>query len=142
MCDSDYASAAIDQSNTGFIVASTTVAHEVGHNFGMRHDGSGNACPNSGFLMAPFASTEADVTFSSCSASKFNDFTLRQGDYAGPGFAGVSCLSASAPARNWEDDGVCGDGLVSGTEDCDTAGVADSCCNAVSMMCCSRIDQY
>jgi len=130
MCNSAYASSAIDQTNTGFVLTATTVAHEMGHNFGMLHDDeSTNGC-SSGYIMSPTASADIDVTWSSCSADDFNAFTSRSSPYDSPGYAGITCLSASAPSNTWE-DGVCGDGLLSDTEDCDTGGVSDACCDAV-----------
>ena len=42
------------------------VAHELGHNFGASHDGDGNSCDDSGFIMAPSVSPSASG-FSSCS---------------------------------------------------------------------------
>ncbi|MDM3871310.1 M12 family metallo-peptidase [Porticoccus sp. W117] len=42
------------------------VAHEVGHNFGANHDGDGNSCSDSGFIMAASVSSSASE-FSSCS---------------------------------------------------------------------------
>ena len=48
MCSGDYWSAGIDETNGGFTLSSTTLAHEMGHNFGMEHDGDGNACSSSG----------------------------------------------------------------------------------------------
>ena len=47
------------------------VAHELGHNFGASHDGDsdeGNACSDSGFIMAPSVSSSVSQ-FSSCSVS-------------------------------------------------------------------------
>lgn len=50
------------------------VAHEMGHNFGMRHDSSGNACPSSGLIMEAVGGGDASTQFSSCSASYIASF--------------------------------------------------------------------
>ncbi|XP_050670666.1 A disintegrin and metalloproteinase with thrombospondin motifs adt-2-like isoform X2 [Leptidea sinapis] len=44
------------------------LAHEIGHNLGMHHDGSGNACSRDGFIMSPSRGTNGEATWSSCSA--------------------------------------------------------------------------
>ena len=33
------------------------MAHEIGHNLGMKHDSSGNSCPRDGFVMSPSRGT-------------------------------------------------------------------------------------
>ena len=64
--------------NTGFITYSgssglrlpqLTFAHEVGHSLGASHDGDGNSCPPSGFLMASMSSgpETGEMNFSNCS---------------------------------------------------------------------------
>lgn len=42
------------------------IAHEIGHNFAADHDGSGNACPSNGFVMAATLGSLPSA-FSSCS---------------------------------------------------------------------------
>jgi hypothetical protein len=54
------------------------LAHEIGHNLGMRHDGSaglGSICPASGFVMAPSLSG-LTPTFSQCSHAYYQDEVL------------------------------------------------------------------
>ncbi|KAJ8880452.1 hypothetical protein PR048_016922 [Dryococelus australis] len=44
------------------------LAHEMGHNLGMHHDGSQNTCPKDGFIMSPSRGTSGETQWSSCSA--------------------------------------------------------------------------
>ncbi|KAJ2947773.1 hypothetical protein O0L34_g9553 [Tuta absoluta] len=44
------------------------LAHEIGHNLGMHHDGSGNSCARDGFIMSPSRGTNGEATWSMCSA--------------------------------------------------------------------------
>ncbi|CAH2050237.1 unnamed protein product, partial [Iphiclides podalirius] len=44
------------------------LAHEIGHNLGMHHDGTGNSCARDGFIMSPSRGTHGEATWSRCSA--------------------------------------------------------------------------
>lgn len=99
-----------------------TTAHEIGHTLGMEHDGEGNACPSSGFLMAAVATNNglASPAFSSCSLEYYTQFL--------EGFAPrcIEDLPATAAFDN------CGDGVVTGAETCD-CGAED--CSAIDPCC-------
>ncbi|XP_031825468.2 ADAMTS metallopeptidase stall [Nomia melanderi] len=42
-------------------------AHEIGHNLGMHHDSTGNACPKDGYIMSPSRGTHGETAWSECS---------------------------------------------------------------------------
>ncbi|KAG7203022.1 hypothetical protein KM043_010147 [Ampulex compressa] len=42
-------------------------AHEIGHNLGMHHDSTGNACPKDGYIMSPSRGTQGETIWSECS---------------------------------------------------------------------------
>ena len=86
------------------------------------------------YIMAATASKNTDVTFSTCSAASFNAFAASQPPYDSVWYEGINCLSSIAPSNTWA-DGVCGDGVLSGDEECDTFGVQDNCCDAVRVQC-------
>ncbi|XP_014672220.1 PREDICTED: A disintegrin and metalloproteinase with thrombospondin motifs 6-like [Priapulus caudatus] len=47
-----------------------SIAHEIGHNFGMVHDGTGNTCPRKGYLMSA-ESVVVGIEWSHCSRKDF-----------------------------------------------------------------------
>ncbi|XP_053617820.1 A disintegrin and metalloproteinase with thrombospondin motifs adt-2-like [Plodia interpunctella] len=49
------------------------LAHEIGHNLGMHHDGTGNSCARDGFIMSPSRGTSGEATWSTCSAQVVAD---------------------------------------------------------------------
>ncbi|WP_251357793.1 M12 family metallo-peptidase [Kangiella sp. TOML190] len=57
--------------NPNLASTSLIAAHEIGHNFGAEHDGDGNSCASSGFIMAATSNGTA-TEFSSCSKDDMN----------------------------------------------------------------------
>ncbi|XP_013194658.2 A disintegrin and metalloproteinase with thrombospondin motifs adt-2 [Amyelois transitella] len=49
------------------------LAHEIGHNLGMHHDGTGNSCARDGYIMSPSRGTSGEATWSPCSAQVVAD---------------------------------------------------------------------
>ncbi|MCI4381201.1 hypothetical protein PGIGA_G00248690 [Pangasianodon gigas] len=60
--------------DTGFDLG-ITIAHEIGHSFGINHDGVGNTCSSGGFIMASDGGyNSVDLTWSQCSRNQLLNF--------------------------------------------------------------------
>eukprot|EP01083_Nonionella_stella_P084365 233518_1 len=100
------------------------VAHELGHNFGMRHDDDTNGCPSTGFIMASSGNPNLlpPTQFSSCSRLVMNS-------YLDSVFS--TCLNdqPSAVVGN----SICGNGIREAGEQCDCGSndcsELDDCCD-------------
>ena len=95
----------------------TTVAHEMGHNFGMEHDTEACECPDDKCIMAPASSTMKPSFWSSCSL-----------EYLALAFEhGMDYCLRNKPVALF-DGPVCGNGFVEPGEACD-CGLEDHCDN-------------
>lgn len=74
LCNNPYGSG-IDQATFSAAASGAFLAHEMGHNYDADHDGNGNACPSSGFIMASLINVDSPAdAFSTCSLDYFADY--------------------------------------------------------------------
>ena len=100
---------------TGLVA--TTMAHELGHNFGMEHDTENCECPDERCIMSPASSTMKPSFWSSCSL-----------EYLALAFEhGMDYCLRNKP-RTLFDTPVCGNGFVEPGEECD-CGLKEHCDN-------------
>lgn len=115
----------MDHSNIIAIVA-TTIAHEMGHNFGMEHDTPECKCPDDRCIMSASSSSIAPTHWSACSIDQLNLAFHHGMDH---------CLK-NKPAKLF-DSPVCGNGFVEAGEQCD-CGLPqycnNTCCNPYTCM--------
>lgn len=78
----------IDQITASPALGAVILAHEMGHNYGADHDGTGNACASSGFIMAPSVSSSYS-TFSQCARDAFTAYQVAKQPACLAGAVGV-----------------------------------------------------
>nr|WDU65915.1 putative metalloprotease Tcis_Metallo_1 [Tityus cisandinus] len=123
ICTYEYSGGVnMDHSHVVGLVA-TTVAHELGHNFGMEHDSDECICPDEKCIMASASSATSPHHWSSCSREYIRTAFSKGMDY---------CLK-NIPSTIVGP--ICGNGFLEEGEDCD-CGLPEfcnnPCCNATS----------
>ncbi|XP_017119057.1 disintegrin and metalloproteinase domain-containing protein 12 [Drosophila elegans] len=126
ICTYEYSGGVSMQHSPNTAMVATTMAHEMGHNFGMEHDSPDCHCPDEKCVMAASSTSFIPVNWSSCSIDQLTIAFSRGMNY---------CLR-NKPERLFESP-TCGNGFVEPGEQCDCGlpeHCENACCNAQTCM--------
>ncbi|XP_072006311.1 zinc metalloproteinase-disintegrin-like VLAIP-A [Engystomops pustulosus] len=125
LCSNTHSAGIVQDHSPEYIPVGATLAHELGHNLGMRHDDH-CGCEASSCIMAAYLSHDTPRTFSSCSHWEYQNFVY----YRMP-----QCLKDLPWNEEMRSSSVCGNKLRETGEDCDCGSVeecTDKCCDAAT----------
>ncbi|XP_067834395.1 disintegrin and metalloproteinase domain-containing protein 33-like isoform X2 [Heptranchias perlo] len=128
MCSQDTSGGVNMDHSSPAIGAAATMAHEIGHNFGMNHDGRGccarASAQQGGCIMAAATGHPFPRVFSGCSQVDLRRYFQR---------GGGMCLYNMPDMNKLFGGHRCGNGYVEDQEECDCGDVEECvnpCCNA------------
>uniref|UniRef100_A0A8B9PS81 ADAM metallopeptidase domain 19 n=1 Tax=Apteryx owenii TaxID=8824 RepID=A0A8B9PS81_APTOW len=127
MC-SDFQSGGVNMDHSeNAIGVAATIAHEMGHNFGMNHDSAGcctTSAEDGGCIMASATGHPFPKVFNQCNRKELEKY-LQSG--------GGMCLSNMPDTKKMYGGKKCGNGYLEEGEECDCGEVEECnnpCCNA------------
>uniref|UniRef100_A0A194ARS8 Platelet aggregation activation inhibitor n=1 Tax=Sistrurus tergeminus TaxID=8757 RepID=A0A194ARS8_SISTE len=119
MCDPKLSTGIVQDHSAINLWVAVTMAHELGHNLGMDHDGNQCHCDADSCIMSEELSEELSFEFSDCSLNQYQTYLTDHNP---------QCM-LNEPLRT---DTVSGNELLEAGEECDCGSPANPCCDAAT----------
>ncbi|XP_044293343.1 zinc metalloproteinase-disintegrin-like ohanin isoform X2 [Varanus komodoensis] len=126
MCNPSHSLGIVQDHSTNPIAIGATMAHEMGHNFGMNHDTNFCTCNSGSCIMAAQLSYNTPQYFSSCSLQDFQKYILERSP---------ACIVNMPLPQDIVAKPVCGNDFVEEGEECDCGSPEEcknECCDAAT----------
>nr|QIS79141.1 metalloproteinase and disintegrin protein 6 [Crotalus horridus] len=119
MCDLKRSVGIVQDHSEINLRVAVTMAHELGHNLGIRHDTGSCSCGGYSCIMSPVLSHEPSTFFSNCSYNQCWDFIMNHNP---------ECILNEPLRTDTISPPVCGNELLEVGEECD-CGTPENCQN-------------
>nr|XP_056716882.1 zinc metalloproteinase-disintegrin-like MTP9 [Euleptes europaea] len=126
MCSQTHSAGIVQDHSRNPIAIGATMAHEMGHNFGMNHDSDLCTCNSASCIMAAELSHDIPWEFSSCSLQDYQKYMMDRTP---------RCIMNMPLLKDIITPPVCGNDFVEEGEECDCGypqECSNSCCDAAT----------